>query len=158
MKSIIVKPGYIVLVDDSDYEFVSQFKWHLVSGKYTTYATRHLYVNNKRTTRTMHLDLIHPPTGFEVDHKDRNGLNNQRDNLRIATLQQNQGNTNKWNVKNPTSKYKGVSANGRGQWRASIFLMGKAYRIGDYATQEEAAIAYDARAKLAFKEFARTNF
>jgi hypothetical protein len=95
------------------------------------------------------------PKGMEIDHKDGDGLNNQRSNLRLASKKQNQA--NRGAPTNNRSGYKGVSANGRGGWRASIFVDGKTRRVGDYDTPLEAARAYNQAALAAFGEFAKLN-
>lgn len=92
-----------------------------------------------------------------IDHRNGNGLDNQRANLRQATSPQNAAN------KRPgigfTSVYKGVSWNVRSdKWRAQIWTGGKSYWLGLYAVEEDAARAYDAAALAAWGEFARTNF
>lgn len=95
-----------------------------------------------------------------IDHIDGNRNNNWPDNLRAATNIENSQNTRKTSKKT-TSQYKGVSFN-RGKiqkpWRTYIKQNGQSLYVGSYATEEEAARAYDAKAKELFGEFACPNF
>jgi hypothetical protein len=97
------------------------------------------------------------PQGFFVDHKDGNGLNNQRSNLRLATHAQNSSN------RRGHSKYgfKGVSENHRGiasPYKAAIRIGGSLIHLGCFKTTEEAARAYDAAARKAHGSYAFLNF
>ena len=146
----------MVLVDDADLSLVLAYHWHLVRARTKKYAMTHVYTEHgKRTTIRMHQLFLRAPYGFEVDHKNENGLDNRRCNLRIASKQQNQA--NRGAPVNNKSGFKGVSANGRGRWRASIFVGGKTKRVGDFDTAREAAAAYDRAALLCFGRFARLN-
>lgn len=100
--------------------------------------------------------------GERVDHINHDKLDNRRENLRLATHQQ-----NKWNVpkqkhrdgRQPTSQYKGVSLyKSNGKWTASIKAGERNIRLGYFLTEEEAARAYDAAAREHFGEFAYLNF
>ena len=96
-----------------------------------------------------------------IDHSDGDGTNNKLSNLRLATSQQNSSNQRKCR-KEATSKYKGVSKLKRGitkPWRAVIsHPTGRSIHIGYYATEDEAAKAYDAKAAELNGQFARRNF
>jgi len=95
--------------------------------------------------------------GFEVDHEDRNYLNNQRSNLRLATKSQNQANSNL--RIDSTSGYKGVTWHVRiMRWQAKIQVRKTRIFLGYFKTPEEAARAYDKAAKRYFGEFANLNF
>jgi|ERR1041385_626948 hypothetical protein len=92
-----------------------------------------------------------------IDHIDRNPFNNQRSNLRACTQSQNLANSTK--RKETTSKYKGVTWDkDRNLWKAQIQLEYKHLFLGRYPSEEEAARAYDTKAKKLFKEFAVLNF
>ena len=106
-----------------------------------------------------HAILGKPSSGLMIDHKDGNGLNNTRANLRVVTRQQNDWNRGfTWNTpkKTKTSKFKGVSLK-EGKWRAQIFFKGKIH-LGTFNTAEEAAKIYDVAACYYFGSFARLNF
>lgn len=90
-----------------------------------------------------------------VDHRNGNGLDNRRSNLRLATQAQNM--SNRGRPTNNTSGYKGVSAGRLGGWRAYITSRGKRLDIGTFASKEEAAEAYNAKALELHGEFARLN-
>lgn len=108
MKEIKLTQGKIALVDDCDYDWLNQYKWSVQKG----YAKRNDYKNNKRTTIYMHIELYLKyfgkiPEGRVVDHIDRNPLNNQLSNLRLATHAENMRNRCK-SITN-TSGSKGIS-------------------------------------------------
>lgn len=144
--------GMFALVDDADYEELSQYKWHLFSG---AYANRNLLQSEEgQGGMLMHRQILRIPGG--IDHKDGDGLNNTRDNLRPAN--QSQNNMNAKPRKNSTSQYKGVYWNSyHGKWSAHIHVDGRKVYIGRYATQREAALAYNQAAALHFGEYARLN-
>ena len=93
------------MVDDEDFEEMSKYKWTANIQKRQTYAIR---VGKEGENRTvyMHRQIMQPPPGTVVDHKDGNGLRNTRDNLRVVNRAQNYANMPKIRG---TSKYKGVS-------------------------------------------------
>jgi hypothetical protein len=91
--------------------------------------------------------------GERVDHRDGDGLNCRRQNLRHVTNSLNQANKHHvWSA----SKFKGVTKRAT-RWRAYITVDGKFRSLGSHATAEEAARAYDKAAREAFGEFACTN-
>ena len=151
----LINSTKITLVDDGDYERLVQsgFRWYLLPNNGIDYV----YGYGPETTCALHRFILNAKSGELVDHKDRDGLNNQRSNLRIANRTQNQANR-KINCNNK-SGYKGVyfcTYNFR--YRAQIRYNGKNIRLGRYRTAEEAALAYDKAAKKYFGEFARLNF
>ena len=163
MKKIPLSRGLIALVDDEDYERLSQFKWCAQKIGKSIYATRNTYVNRIRGTSYMHRDILSEGNGLLVDHIDGDGLNNQRKNLRYCTRQQNAFNTKDVDGNIP---FKGVmrikrkDANGKIRHCiiAKIKKDGKQLWLGTYNDQEEAARAYDAKALELFGEFASLNF
>lgn len=163
MKIEVIKKGeeyapFYALVDDEDYSLLSRFKWTVLDGKkdHTVYARTKL----GRYTILMHHLVM--GTGVSIDHKNRVGLDNTKDNLRVANQSENQANAVKrksMNGKKPSSEYKGVCWHKqRGRWTANISKEGKQVYLGLFDSEEEAAKAYDARASELFGEFARLNF
>jgi hypothetical protein len=92
-----------------------------------------------------------------LDHKNRDGLDNQWENLRPASLSQNMA--NRTSFQGSSSKYKGVDWYRKTQkWRAQIRQNNRGFHIGYFFFEEDAARAYDEQARLRFGEFARLNF
>ena len=101
MKAIQLTRGYKALVDDADYEWLNKWKWYAVKGTSTYYVMT--YIKN-RSTRMHRLILGLTDPKILGDHKDHNGLNNQRHNIRICTISENQKNK----ISRGSSKYLGV--------------------------------------------------
>lgn len=159
-KTIPLTKGQTAIVDDSDYEHLSQFKWNAVKGYNTYYATRCLPLGDKKYTRRyMHHEIMGLPDKDYIDHKDGNGLNCTRDNMRKATPTQNR--YNQGMSKGTASGYKGVrkhvTAN-KVSWSACITVSGKVIYLGRFATAIDAALARDEAARKYHGEFAWTNF
>lgn len=153
MKEINLTQGKVALVDDEDFEYLNQWKWYVIRNRKTFYATCNIRVDGKRITQYMHCEVM---KGKGIDHRDRNGLNNQKSNLRFCTQQENCMNTRK--RENTTSIYKGVSFfKPSGKWVASIKVNGKAIFLGIFFSEIEAALAYNAKAIELFCEFANLN-
>jgi len=146
----------VAFVDDADYEAVSQFNWHVKKCGDLVYAHRNLKnPDGVWTTQTLHKFLI--PEAVFVDHEDRDGLNDQRYNLRPCTRSQNGGNRKR--NKNGSSNFKGVGWHIRiKKWAARIGFNSKRIHIGFFNSEEDAARAYDEAAKKYHGEFARLNF
>lgn len=155
MKELIVDKQ-IVQIDDEDFDLVSKYKWRLSKGKYTYYVITHNKVDNKDTTLYLHRLVFGNSDKNSIDHIDGNGLNNQKNNLRICTYTQNNRNRN--SCINSSSKYKGVSWYKKScKWRASIQVNKKMIHIGYYNSEEDAAEMYNLHAIKYFKEFAKLN-
>lgn len=103
MKEIQLTQGRVALVDDEDYEFLNQFKWHADNHGHTFYAARSLWINGKKVIHLMHWYVM---KGKGVDHIKDGGLNNQKSNLRFCDKSKNAMNQKPRKV--GTSKYKGV--------------------------------------------------
>ena len=155
MKEIKLTQNKVVMVDDEDFEWLNQWKWHVQKDKNRWYAVRNDKMANVRMHRLI-LDL----KSFKydkriIDHKDNNGLNNQRHNLRICNNSQNQMNRNLTS----SSGYKGVSWHKlNNKWTAQVRFNKKNYHLGYFNDKREAALAYDKKATELFGEFAKTNF
>jgi hypothetical protein len=153
MKLIPLTQDKYACVDDADYGWISQFKWHAekATKSRTFYASTNV---NDGTRRTVRMHQLLCPFATHVDHINRNGLLNVRRNLRAATSLLNNGNTAKISRK-CTSRFKGVNWQPKRQtWLARVCHK----YIGAFATEIEAAHAYDKAAVIAFGEFARLNF
>jgi hypothetical protein len=162
MRKITVgRAGHVALVDDEDYELVSQYQWCRKTDKQGMIYARRKYPptgDGVQRYQLMH-SLI---TGLSyVDHIDRDGLNNQRSNLRTASHAQNMQNR-RWAA--GSSQYKGVCWHRRiGKWQAYTAVSqpggnGRKIHLGYFQNEEEAARAYDAAARERFGEFAYLNF
>lgn len=148
--------GLFALVDGEDYERLNQRKWFFTQTGNNTYVT-HQERQAKYVYKTiyMHRKIMNPPRNMEIHHINHNGLDNRKANLRICTPQQNHSNRRKFKGK---SKYKGVYWKKlQKQWFAQITSGGKTKHLGYFAIEEEAARAYDKKAKELFGEFARLN-
>lgn len=159
MKEIQLSNGLSTFVDDEDYERLSVYKWYVLSRKnsQTKYAVATYNENGKTKSILMHRFILGVGRGQPfVDHKDGNGLNNTRGNLRLASNTQNTRNRKKH--KSSKYPYKGIQRSTKGEWRASIVIEGKQKRFGCFYTPEEAAMEYDRLAILHYGEFARLNF
>jgi hypothetical protein len=142
--------GYITLVSPEDAPLISGNAWQAHKARNTFYATGN---NGKR----LHRIILKPDEDHHVDHRDGNGLNNRRDNLREVTNQQNC--QNGVAHKDSTSKYRGVCwYTNYKKWRSTIYVDGKQKALGYFETEELAAKAYDKAAARHFGEFARLNF
>lgn len=168
MKTIHLSRGLHAIVDDSDYENLSKFKWYALPSRQTFYASRAApskSPNGRRAKRVYDgpasismarqiLGVVDPKQ--IVDHIDGNGLNNLRSNLRIATVSKNIANSFK-HKGFLSSKYKGVSWNkNQKKWRAT-FGSPKRILLGCCDDEKEAALLYNVAASFAFREFARLN-
>lgn len=156
MKEVELTRGYKAQVDDEDYERVMQFKWHAHPGNNTFYAMR--YVPDTGENQLMHRFILGlTSSDARVDHSpDPSGLNNQRNNLRIATCQDN--NYNRRLNSDNTSGFKGVTWNKASQrWRATIKVNRRKLHLGYFEDSKEAAKAYDIAAIQHHGMFAKTN-
>ena len=161
-REIQLTQGQVALVDTADYEWLSQWKWCLVTKRRTgdLYASRRGRSSEGRSIVVyMHREILGLFYGDkrQGDHRNRNSLDNRRSNLRLAMPTDNARNRGMNSLN--TSGFKGVSYDKRtSKWRASIYCKRKHKSVGYFPTKEEAARAYDAAAKLLFGEFAQLNF
>ena len=153
MKHIPLTQGKFAIVDDEDYDFLMQWRWHAQKDGNTYYAIR--TENSTGAKVLMHRVILQVPRDMLTDHVNFDGLDNRRANIRQCSVAQNQ--YNRPPRKGCVSKYKGVSWN-RGRWHAEIKRQGKTVNLGRFDTEIDAAKAYDAKAKEIQGEFAYLNF
>ena len=152
-KLIPLTQAKFAIVDAEDYEWLNQYKWHAKKHKNTSYAETQ---KNGKLIKMHRLITSAPPHLF-VDHRDHNGLNNRRYNLRLCTNQQNV--FNRRPRPGGTSKYKGVYWHKKTKkYTAAIKANGKRYYLGYFDDEIEAAVVYDIKAMELFGEFAYLNF
>jgi hypothetical protein len=107
----------------------------------------------------LHRLILGAKENEQTDHIDGDGLNNRKANLRIATNQQNQANSEKvmtFDRKPTSSKYIGVSKHGK-KWQAGITKDGETFHCGTFDSQEDAAKARNAKATELYGIFAKLN-
>lgn len=142
--------GLIAVVDEEDFEMANQYNWSADNHKHTFYAVS--VIDGKKVYLHNFISGLK-----EADHVDRNGLNNQRSNLRGSTRQQNMMNKGKQKGEY-ASRFKGVSYDKRrNTWNARIEINGKKIYLGSYKIDTEAAIAYNNKAKELHPDFAVLN-
>ena len=149
--------GKNAIVDAEDFEWLSKWNWcTALTGRgplFSFYAARSYWTKKGSRFLFMHNVIF----GDRCDHKNRNGLDNRRENLRACTPLQNS--RNRGISKNNISGFKGVSFIASiNKWRARITANGKSKFLGYFTSKELAACAYDLAAKKLFGEFAAPNF
>lgn len=162
MKYIKLTQGKKTIVDNEDFDYLNQWKWHFHNNGY---AVRTINSGggrklNKTTQLKMHRVIVNTPKDFMTDHINGNRLDNRKVNLRICTNLE-----NSWNARSykrsrkdgKVSKYKGVYCEA-GKWRSKIQYKGKKIHIGMFKSEVEAALAYNSFAKKLFGEYSRLNF
>jgi hypothetical protein len=147
--------GKFALIDEEDFERVSQHSWCVVQGKSTLYAKTYLRKNGERGSIKLHQFIINSNHGELVDHIDQDGLNCRKNNLRIVTKSQNRMNTKKKFGRIP---YKGVILLPNGKFRAVVHGNGRVWYSIPLNTLEDAARAYDAEARKMHGLNGRYNF
>lgn len=159
MRKIELTHGEFAIVDDENFEYLNKFKWYAIR-----YYKHHCFYAVRRDggkTILMHREVMQTPKGMVTDHIDHNGLNNQKNNLRICSHADNIRNSAKSII--GTSKYKGVSVKIVGKhkyYRGRIFLNGKeVVRTFPYTHDGEimASKFYNEQAKIHYGNFANIN-
>lgn len=157
MKEILLSKGFVTLVDDEDFERINALSWYAHKGKHTYYARTDIYIafkNGKTKSKKIYLHrliLNITESSSKIDHKDGNGLNNCKENLRLVSGSQNNTNNNNKRTDN-SSGFRGVSyiknPKQKNKWSAYGRNNGRRVHIGTYPTSEEAAQAFDTFAKI----------
>jgi hypothetical protein len=158
-RRIYLGEGRFTLVDHEVFYRLNIFQWYADGKGEKIYAVRNIVSANENPKIVrLHREIMNPPKGLLVDHKNRNTLDNRRDNLRIATVSQNACNCRR-NKSNASSQFKGVCLEKRiAKWIAVISRHGKRIHLGTFDNEIDAAKAYDEAAKKYHGEFARLNF
>lgn len=157
MKQIEMKNGYVAIVDDEDYSVVAMFTWCRNSGGY---AVTNTYPGGVQRQVLMHRMILNAGANEVVDHINHDKLDNRRSNIRLCLHRQNQ--RNQLPQQSTASKFKGVTYDKLDwcklkPWMAQIKRDGKRKTIGHFATEFEAAKAYDTAAAILFGDFALLN-
>ena len=147
------------MVDEGSYAFLNQWGWYCLKNRKNYYAVRMVTAPKRERVRQklirMHNVILNTPLTAICDHWDGDGLNNQIENLRIATYSQNSGNSRK---RDNLFKYKGYSyRKNSNKFIAKICVNYKVMHLGLFKTEEEAALAYNKAAKEFRGEYARLN-
>lgn len=148
--------GKVALLNESDLPKVSPYRWcaHYERGRWYAITTITIGPYETKGLR-MHRLIMDAPDGMDVDHINRNGLDNRRENMRLATRSQNLANCRRRKSKR---QYKGVySPKHTRKWRARIRVQGRTIHLGYFDTEAAAARAYNCAAREHFGKFARAN-
>lgn len=161
MKEIELTQGKVALVDNEDFDWLMMFNWYAYKDGNTYYArTQIRCLNGKQVTIYIHQLILDKMYGYKEDglvpdHEDRNGLNNQRYNLRRITHRLNLHNSKIQGI----SKYRGVCWHKRGnKWQAQIRTKGVLAYLGSFDSEIEAAKSYDKEAREIYGDNAELNF
>lgn len=165
VREIPLSRGKVALVDDEDFEALSRHRWYAhriprKNGPPSFYAARSITrtINGKPKNKQVLMHRVLMPGVVQVDHRDGDGLNNVRSNLRPATNSQNAANRRR-KLTTASSRFRGVSWDKkRNRWEAHIKVNQRKRHLGLFDREEDAARAYDAAASESFREFAVLNF
>jgi hypothetical protein len=130
-----------VFIDDEDYDLIKDYTWHLIKSNNTFYAQA--YIKGSKTGGKtakyvyLHRLVFHAPDGIEIDHKNHNGLDCRKSNLRLISRA---GNSRNRLMRNKTG-FKGVRSKGN-RFESKITIEGKCIYLGSYKTPEQAGQAY----------------
>jgi hypothetical protein len=153
---VTLTQGYESIIDAADVPLVDYYNWFAVQVGGTVYAVRSDYSGTKMRSVYVHRTILGEPECLDVDHKDGDGLNNRRDNLRPATKSQNM--RNRRMGCNNTSGFKGVYLHKEsGKWVAQIKSGSKPKYLGIFTSPEEAHAAYCTASRELHGEFGRTE-
>lgn len=150
---IPVGPDHCALIDCADVALVTEHEWTPWMDGRRVYARTSI----NRKHMAMHRLIMAAPRDRQIDHKNHNGLDNRRENLRECTNQQNRFNSR--HRLDAVSRFKGVSFHRAGaRWQATIGIDSKLIHLGLFDAERDAAIAYDYAARRLHGEFACLNF
>jgi len=158
MKLIPLTQGQFAIVDDEDFEPLSQFTWCVNNSKSTHYAHTQMKTKEGRVNTQMHRFVMRASPTQTIDHRNGDGLDNRKRNLRFATQSQNCMNRKS---RVGSSAFKGVHRHTHNRkWMAQICLpgTGRSTHLGSFHSEIVAALCYDKAARKYFGEFVRLNF
>ena len=151
--------GLEAIIDACDVDLVNSWNWNARKQVRRDGSIRTFYAvrtDENQKMIFMHRVIAGTMDGVQTDHKDGNGLNNRRENLRDATRAENQRNCRK--PSNNTSGVKGVSWHKtRNKWMAKIKFNGKMHFLGRFERLQDASDAYARASAEMHKEFGRTQ-
>jgi hypothetical protein len=152
---ITLTKGYVAVIDATDIPLVDAWNWCAKEYRLTCYAQRGCRnADGARATISLHRTILRAQDGMEIDHCNRNGLDNRRDNLRLATKAENQWNRPK--PQNNTSGFKGAAwRKDCKKWQAQIQVRGKLFYLGLFPTADMAHAAYAEASDTMHGEFGR---
>jgi len=160
MRRIELSQSRVALVDNEDFKWLSQYKWHFGKHKSwkTGYALRNMYRGSQRTVSKMHIEIMQRHRRLrhrkEIDHHNGCGLDNRKRNLRIATRGENGANC-KMHSDN-TSKVTGVSWDSdRHLWKAFIGIKGRCKTLGRFKRKLD---AIRCRQQAEIREYGRFRY
>ena len=159
-REIALTRGKVALVDEADFDWLNQWTWSALecpcSGNRSVfYAYRVQVVDGKQRGILMHRLILGAAKGQITDHRNRDGLDNRRCNLRVCNTAQNSLNRLGYPAEKKTSRFKGVFWDLRNsKWTVQF----RHKHVGVFHDEEDAAMAYDLAAFAYSPEFARLNF
>ena len=154
-KEILLTKVKVALVDQDEFEWLSNWKWSCTSHGYACRGTTGR--GGVKNTYYMHREIINAKDGQDVDHINGNRLDNRKANLRLCNRSENMMNSS--GISDRSSSFKGVHWNKKQErWVAQISENKKVRHLGSFEDETEAAKAYDQSARKAHGEFAKLNF
>jgi len=155
-KQIPLTQGKFAIVDDEDYEYLSQWLWYAIRHKGYFYASRanSIKANGVKKNILMHRVILNAQEDMLVDHENGNTLDNRKSNLRQASHCENM--RNRKIQSNNTSGFRGVSFHKLSKkWHAKISVNGYPKSLGYYETPKEASMVYEKEAERIYGKYRR---
>lgn len=157
---VLLPCGRVMLADAEDEEIIQAHRWYAKPGNLTNYVESIVRSNGlRRRVGLAHRIIAGAPDGVDVDHINRNGLDNRKSNLRLCTPSENRMNSI-GKARARRSSFKGITEYGaaRRYWKAEIKVGSDRYRVYGCRTEQEAAAFYDLMARKFHGSFALLNF